>query len=80
MKNIVVSLSRLMKDDLNVVFLSSSLHSIMNDICFNFMFCIFCASSKRLKLISVLLLTEHHATKVYWGSEGIAPLILWPRH
>jgi len=23
-----------------------------------------------------LRLTKHHATKVYWGSESIAPLIL----
>jgi hypothetical protein len=23
-----------------------------------------------------VLLTEHHATKAYWGSGGIAPLIL----
>jgi hypothetical protein len=27
------------------------------------------------KVVSVLL-TEHHAMKVYWGSEGIAPRIL----
>jgi hypothetical protein len=25
-------------------------------------------------------LTEHHAMKANWGSRGIAPLILWPRH
>jgi hypothetical protein len=24
--------------------------------------------------------TEHHAMKAYWGSEGVAPLIFWPRH
>jgi hypothetical protein len=27
-----------------------------------------------------VLLTEHHAIKAYWGSEDIAPLILWPRY
>jgi hypothetical protein len=27
-----------------------------------------------------LCLTKHHATKAYWGSGDIAPLILWPRH
>jgi hypothetical protein len=27
-----------------------------------------------------LFFTEHHAMKAYWGSGGIAPLILWPRH
>jgi hypothetical protein len=25
-------------------------------------------------------LADHHAMKAYWGSGGIAPLILWPRH
>jgi len=25
-------------------------------------------------------LTEHRTMKAYWGSGGIAPLILWPRH
>jgi len=28
------------------------------------------------KVVPVLLLTEHHAMKAYWGSGGIAPLIL----
>jgi len=28
------------------------------------------------KVVPVILLTEHHAMKAYWGSEGIAPLIL----
>jgi len=28
------------------------------------------------KAVPVLLLTEHHATKAYWGNGGIAPLIL----
>jgi hypothetical protein len=28
----------------------------------------------------VLFLTEHHTLKVYWGSGGIAPLILWSCH
>jgi hypothetical protein len=27
-----------------------------------------------------VLLTKHHAMEAYWGSGGIAPLILWPRH
>jgi hypothetical protein len=31
------------------------------------------------KVVPVLFLTEHHATKAYWGSECIAPRILWPR-
>jgi hypothetical protein len=31
------------------------------------------------KFVPVLFLTEHHVTKVYWGSGGIAPLILWLR-
>jgi hypothetical protein len=25
------------------------------------------------KVVSMLFLTEHHAMKAYWGSEGIAP-------
>jgi len=25
-------------------------------------------------------LTKYHAMKAYWGSGGIAPLILWPWH
>jgi hypothetical protein len=28
------------------------------------------------KVIPGLFLTEHHAMKAYWGSGGIAPLIL----
>jgi hypothetical protein len=28
------------------------------------------------KVVPVLFLTEHHAMKAYWGSGGIAPLIL----
>jgi hypothetical protein len=28
----------------------------------------------------VLSLNEHHAMKAYWGSGGIAPFILSPRH
>jgi len=28
----------------------------------------------------VFFLTEHHAMKVFWGSGGIALLILWPRY
>jgi hypothetical protein len=28
------------------------------------------------KVVPVLLLTEHHAMMAYWGSGGIAPLIL----
>jgi hypothetical protein len=28
------------------------------------------------EVVPVLLLTEHHAMKAYWGSGGIAPLIL----
>jgi hypothetical protein len=27
-----------------------------------------------------IFLTEHHAMKAYWGSECIAPRILWPRY
>jgi hypothetical protein len=26
--------------------------------------------------VCMLLLTEHHAMKAYWGSEGMAPHIL----
>jgi len=33
-----------------------------------------------LNRCSRAFLTEHHAMKAYWGSGGIAPLILWPRH
>jgi len=28
------------------------------------------------KVVPVLLLTEHHAIKAYWGSGVVAPLIL----
>jgi hypothetical protein len=28
------------------------------------------------KVVPVLLLTEHHAMKAYWGSGGTAPAIL----
>jgi hypothetical protein len=34
----------------------------------------------QIKLFLWFSLTEHHAMKSYWGSGGIAPLILWPRH
>jgi len=27
-------------------------------------------------VVPFILLTKHHATKAYWGSGGIAPLIL----
>jgi hypothetical protein len=30
----------------------------------------------KVKVVPVLFLTEHHAMKAYWGSGGIAPLIL----
>jgi hypothetical protein len=30
------------------------------------------------KVITVLI--KHHAMKAYWGSGGVAPLILCPRH
>jgi hypothetical protein len=36
--------------------------------------------SHKVKLKLFLCLTKHHATKAYWGSEGIAARILWPRH
>jgi hypothetical protein len=49
--------------------------------------CIFQATSnvvilfrQKVKLKLSLCLTKHHAMKAYWGSGGIAPLILWPRH
>jgi hypothetical protein len=32
------------------------------------------------KVVRVLFLTEQHTMKVFSGSGGIAPLILWPRH
>jgi hypothetical protein len=28
------------------------------------------------KVVPVFFLTEHHAMKAYWGSGGIAPIIL----
>jgi hypothetical protein len=30
----------------------------------------------KTKVVPVLLLTEHHAMKAFWGSGGTAPLIL----
>jgi hypothetical protein len=36
----------------------------------------FRVTGKEGKAVPVLFLTEHHATKAYWGSGGIAPLIL----
>jgi hypothetical protein len=33
-----------------------------------------------IKVKLSLCLTKHHAMKAYWGSGGIAPLILLPRH
>jgi hypothetical protein len=31
----------------------------------------------KVKVVPVLFfLTEHHAMKAYWGSEGVAPLVL----
>jgi hypothetical protein len=30
----------------------------------------------KVKVVPVLLLTEHHAVKAYWGSGGMAQLIL----
>jgi hypothetical protein len=35
-----------------------------------------CRGIKVKSKVPVLFLTEHHAMKAYWGSEGIAPLIL----
>jgi hypothetical protein len=32
--------------------------------------------TKEGKVVPVLFLTEHHAMKVYWGSGGIAPIVL----
>jgi hypothetical protein len=34
----------------------------------------------KVKVKLSLCLTEHHAMKVYWGSGGIAALILRPWH
>jgi hypothetical protein len=39
---------------------------------------VYCSIIKKKKNL-VILLTEHHTMKVYWGSGGIAPLSLWPR-
>jgi len=36
-------------------------------------------SSYKGKIVPVLL-TEHDVMKAYWGSGGIDPNILWPRH
>jgi hypothetical protein len=35
---------------------------------------------QKIKVKLFLCLTEHNAIEAYWGSGGIAPLILWPRH
>jgi hypothetical protein len=35
---------------------------------------------RKVKVKLSLCLTKHHAMKAYWGSGGMAPLILWPRH
>jgi hypothetical protein len=32
------------------------------------------------EVVPVPFVTKHHAMKAYWGSGGIAPRILWPRH
>jgi hypothetical protein len=32
------------------------------------------------KVVPVFFLSEHHAMKAYWGSGGIAALIVSPRH
>jgi hypothetical protein len=37
-------------------------------------------SRLKVKVKLSLCSTKHHAMKVYWGSGGIAPRILWPRH
>jgi hypothetical protein len=37
-------------------------------------------SKQKVKVKLSLCLTKHHAMKAYWGSGGIAPLIIWPRH
>jgi hypothetical protein len=37
---------------------------------------IFCLTSLKGKVVSVLFLTDHNAMKAYWGSGGIAQLIL----
>jgi hypothetical protein len=36
--------------------------------------------SIKVKVKFSLCLTKHHAMKTYWGSGGIAPLILKPQH
>jgi hypothetical protein len=33
-----------------------------------------------VKVTLPLCLIKYHAMKAYWGSGGIAPRILWPRH
>jgi hypothetical protein len=38
------------------------------------------SSSKDIKVKLSLCLTKHDAMKVYWGSGGIAPSILWSQH
>jgi hypothetical protein len=37
-------------------------------------------SRVKVKVVPWLFLTEHHTMETYWGSGGISPLILWPRH
>jgi hypothetical protein len=37
-------------------------------------------TTTKVKVKLSLCLTKHHAMTAYWGSEGIAPRMLWPRH
>jgi len=37
-------------------------------------------STSSYMVVCASVLTEHNAMNVYWGSGGIAPLIIWPWH
>jgi hypothetical protein len=38
------------------------------------------STTGKVKVKLSLCLTKYHAMKAYWGSGGIAPLIIWPWH
>jgi hypothetical protein len=55
-------------------------------ICCDTFYCFVCYATAyigtlvKVKVKLSLCVTKHHAIKAYWGSGGIAPLILRPRH
>jgi hypothetical protein len=56
-------------------FMWTLLQKIMNLGLYKSRECLYALSKVKGKVVPVLL-TEHHAMKAYWGSGGIAPLIL----